>query len=136
MKEAQDAIKRHKAELEAEVEKRTAELRESEERFRYIFEAGQDCMFVKDGDRRYSHLNPAMLAIVEKDPTEIIGKTDEELFAVEWAARMKSVDERVLQGQPAESELNLLCKDRPTTFNIVRFPMRDGSGKIIAACAG
>ena len=33
MKKAQDAIKRHRAELEAEVERRTAELRESEERF-------------------------------------------------------------------------------------------------------
>ncbi|MGB6064792.1 MAG: sigma 54-interacting transcriptional regulator [Desulfomonilaceae bacterium] len=134
MKEAQDAIKRHKAELEIEIERRTAELRESEERFRYIFEAGQDCMFVKDRDRRYSHVNPAMVAILEKNHVEIIGRTDEELFAAEWAARMKTLDERVLQGQPAESELNLLCGERPITFNVVRFPMRDASGKIIGLC--
>ena len=134
MKEAQDAIKRHRAELEAEVERRTAELRESEERFRHIFEAAQDCMFMKDRDRRYTHVNPAMLAILEKDPAQIIGKTDEELFSAEWTTRMKSVDERVLQGQPVETEQNLFCIDRPLTFNFVRFPMREPSGKIMGLC--
>jgi two-component system, NtrC family, response regulator AtoC len=134
MKEAQDAIKRHKAELEAEVERRTAELRESEERFRHIFEASQDCMFIKDRDRRYTHVNPAMLAILEMDSLQIVGKRDEELFQAEWSSRMKSVDERVLQGQPIESEQNLLCIDRPLTFNFVRFPMRESSGKIMGLC--
>jgi len=134
MKQAQDAIKRHRAQLEAEVERRTAELRESEERFRHIFEAAQDCMFIKDRDRRYTHVNPAMLAILEKDSSQIIGERDEELFPAEWTARMKSVDERVLQGQPVELEQNLLCIDRPLTFNFVRFPMREPSGKIMGLC--
>ncbi len=134
MKQAQDAIKRHRAQLEAEVERRTAELRESEERFRHIFEAAQDCMFIKDRDRRYTHVNPAMLAILEKDSSQIIGERDEELFPAEWTARMKSVDERVLQGQPVELEQNLLCIDRPLTFNFVRFPMREPSGKIMGIC--
>jgi two-component system, NtrC family, response regulator AtoC len=134
MKEAQDAIKRHRAQLEAEVERRTAELRESEERFRHIFEAAQDCMFIKDRERRYTHVNPAMLAILEKDSSQIIGERDEELFPAEWTARMKSVDERVLQGQPVELEQNLLCIDRPLTFNFVRFPMREPSGKIMGIC--
>lgn len=134
MKQAQDAIKRHRAQLEAEVERRTAELRESEERFRHIFEAAQDCMFIKDRDRRYTHVNPAMLAILEKDSSQIIGERDEELFPAEWTARMKSVDERVLQGQPVELEQNLLCIDRPLTFNFVRFPMREPSGRIMGIC--
>ena len=94
MKEAQDAIKSHRAELEAEVERRTAELRESEERFRHIFEAAQDCMFIKDRDRRYTHVNPAMLAILEMDSSQIIGKRDEELFPAEWTTRVKSLEER------------------------------------------
>lgn len=134
MKEAQDAIKRHRAELEVEVERRTAQLRESEERFRHIFEAAQDCMFIKDRDRRYTHVNPAMLAILEMDSSQIIGKRDEELFPAEWTTRVKSLDERVLRGQPVESEQNLLCIDRPLTFNFVRFPMRDPSGKIMGLC--
>ncbi len=134
MKEAQDAIKRHRAELEAEVERRTAELRESEERFRHIFEATQDCMFIKDRDRRYTHVNPAMLAILEMESSQIIGKRDEELFPAEWTTRVKSLDQRVLQGQPVESEQNLFCIDRPLTFNFVRFPMREPSGKIMGLC--
>jgi two-component system, NtrC family, response regulator AtoC len=135
MKEAQDAIKRHRAELEIEVEKRTAELRESEERFRHIFEAAQDGMFIKDRERRYTHVNPAMLAIMEEDSSHFIGKTDEELFSAEWSAMTKGLEERVLRGQPVESEQNLLCIDRPLIFNFVRFPMCDASGRIIGLCA-
>jgi PAS domain S-box-containing protein len=134
MKEAQDAIKRHRAELEIEVERRTAELRESEERFRQIFEAAQDGMFIKDSDRRYTHVNPALLVIMEKDATHFIGKTDEELFSAEWTTRNRSLEERVLQGQPVESEQDLLCIDRPLTYNFVRFPMRDACGKIVGLC--
>jgi two-component system, NtrC family, response regulator AtoC len=134
MKEAQDAIKRHRAELEVEVERRTAELRESEERFRHIFEAAQDCMFIKDTNRRYTHVNPAMLALLDMDSAQFIGKRDEELFPAEWARTIKSLEERVLQGQPVESEQNLLCIDRPLTFNFVRFPMREPSGKIMGLC--
>lgn len=134
MKEAQDAIKHHRAELEAEVERRTAELRESEVRFRHLFEAAQDCMFMKDTDRRYTHVNPAMLALLEIDSSQIIGKTDEQLFSAEWTQRMKSVDDRVLQGQPVETEQRLLCLDRPLTFNFVRFPMREPSGAIMGFC--
>jgi two-component system response regulator AtoC len=134
MKEAQDAIKRHRAELEVEVTRRTAELRESEERFRHIFEAAQDCMFIKDRTRRYTHVNPAMLALLEMNSAQLIGKKDEEIFSAEWARRIKSLEERVLQGQPVESEQNLLCIDRPLTFNFVRFPMREPSGKITGLC--
>ncbi|MGO9569088.1 MAG: sigma-54 dependent transcriptional regulator [Desulfomonilaceae bacterium] len=134
MKEAQDVIKRHRTELEAEVERRTAELRESEERFRHIFEAAQDCMFIKDRDRRYTHVNPAMLAILEMDTAQIVGKTDEEIFSAEWTTRMKSIDERVLQGQPVETEQSLFCIERPLIFNFVRFPLRDPSGKIMGLC--
>ena len=61
MKEAQDAVKRHRANLEETVERRTAELRESETRFRTVFEAAHDCIFLKDINLRYTHLNPAML---------------------------------------------------------------------------
>jgi PAS domain S-box-containing protein len=91
-------------------------------------------MFIKDRDRRYTHVNPAMLAILEMDSSQIIGKRDEELFPAEWATLVRSLDERVLHGQPVESEQNLLCIDRPLTFNFVRFPLREPSGKIMGLC--
>ena len=91
-------------------------------------------MFIKDRDRRYTHVNPAMLAILEMESAQIIGKRDEELFPAEWTTSMKSLDQRVLQGQPVESEQTLFCIDRPLTFNFVRFPMREPSGKIMGLC--
>jgi len=134
MKEAQDAIKSHRAALEAEVESRTAELRESEERFRHVFEAAQDCMFIKDRDRRYTHVNPAMLALFQMDLSRVIGKRDEELFSIEWGRNMIGVEERVLHGESVETEQRLLCTEQPLIFNFVRFPLRDPSGRIMGLC--
>jgi len=37
-----------------------AALRETEERFRAIFETAQDCIFVKNLNLEYTHVNPAM----------------------------------------------------------------------------
>ncbi|MBM3299196.1 MAG: response regulator, partial [Deltaproteobacteria bacterium] len=80
MKEAQDAIKRHKADLETEVRKRTSELRESEERLRGIFEAAQDCIFVQDRNLSYTHVNAYMARLFERPAFQLVGVTDEALF--------------------------------------------------------
>ena len=56
MKEAQDEIKRHQTELEDAVEKRTAELMESERRFRIMADFSQDLEYWQgtDGQLIYS----------------------------------------------------------------------------------
>ena len=51
IKKTLDVIKQHQAELEETVKQTTAELVESERRFRMIFESAQDCIFIKDRDR-------------------------------------------------------------------------------------
>ena len=134
MKEAQDAIKRHKAELEIMVDRRTRALRESEERFRAIFETTEDCIFIKDHTLRYSHVNPAMERLFERPASELIGRTEREIFGDGISSVIQDVDIRVLNGELVEGEQTRLVNGTPVTFSEIRMPMADSSGSIIGLC--
>ena len=120
MKEAQDTIKRHG--------------RESEERFRAIFQTAQDCIFMKDRTLAYTHANPAMLTLMGLVESQVIGKTNEKLFRPEYARYAKDLESRVLKGETIETEETLNCKGPSTTFNVLRFPMTDSAGDTIGVC--
>ncbi len=134
MKEAQDEIKRHRAELEATVERRTSDLLESERRFKTLFEAAQDCIFIKDQDLRYIDVNAASVDLLQMSRSEIIGKTDEELFGVGYGLSSEDRESRVLQGQTIESQESFVWKSQPITLDFIRFPLRDSSGKMSGIC--
>jgi len=154
-RKAEEALRRSHEVLEQRVQERTAELqemnkklqleiadriaaekslRDSEQRFRTIFEKAKDCIFVKDRELRYSHLNPAMQSIFEARESDIIGCADEDLYGREQASRLKSEDLRVLGGQVIETVHTLIFKDRELTFSSVKVPMIDSSGAIIGLC--
>jgi two-component system response regulator AtoC len=134
MKEAQDAVKRHRANLEETVERRTAELRESETRFRTVFEAAHDFMFLKDVNLRYTHVNPAMLRFADRDTSDVLGNTDEVVYGPGYAKQVQDLESRVLKGQTIESEHTVTYKGIPRTLSLVRFPMRGPTGEIIGIC--
>jgi len=134
MKEAQDAIKRHRADLEAVVERRTAALRESEERLRAIFEAARDCIFVQDTGFRYTHVNPAMGNLFGRPASELVGLTDEDLFGDEAAKHNREVGARVLRGETVEEERTRLVNGAPATLLEVRAPIQDNLGRITGLC--
>ena len=134
MKEAQDEIKRQRAELEETVERRTSDLLESERRFKTLFEAAQDCIFIKDRDLRYIDVNAASIDLLQMSRFEIIGKTDEELFGVGSGLSSDDRESRVLQGQTIESQERFVWNSQPITLDFIRFPLRDSSGKISGIC--
>jgi PAS domain S-box-containing protein len=109
-------------------------LRQSEERFRTIFEGAQDLVYIKDKKRRYTHVNPSMERTFEMTAAKFIGKTDEELFGDESSAYIKDVDLRVLRGELIEEEHTRKIGGIPQTFNEVRVPMRNSQGSIIGLC--
>jgi len=109
-------------------------LRQSEERFRIVFEAAQDCIYIKDRDLRYTHVNPAMLDLLDLPLTEITGRTDSDLFGTDLGARFASLEARVLAGQTIETEQSLTIGGADLAFSVVRFPVRDASGTIIGLC--
>lgn len=133
-KEAQDMIRRHGAELEIMVEKRTRALRESEERFRAVFETAQDGIFIKDDRLRYTHVNPAMERILAAPVQRVVGKSDEGILDTEQAIAMRDIERRVLAGQAIEAEHTLFPNRMPVAVNCVRVPLRSPNGAVVGLC--
>ncbi|MEW6351908.1 MAG: sigma 54-interacting transcriptional regulator [Thermodesulfobacteriota bacterium] len=123
--------------LLAEIAERTrveGALRESEERFRTIFESAQDYIFIKDRSLKYSHVNPAIVKLFGVPASQIVGCAYEDFFDDEGAAYIREVDFRVLAGQTIEHEYTRRFKGTTMTFHEVRVPLRDSSGNIIGLC--
>ncbi|HMK34794.1 MAG TPA: PAS domain S-box protein [Desulfomonilaceae bacterium] len=105
-------------------------LRESEERFRAIFESSRDCVFIKDRSGMYSMVNPAFANFLELPASEVIGKTDEEVFGPEIAEKLQEVDSRVLMGQIIEREHTVPMNGIPVTLLLVKVPLHNATGEI------
>jgi len=106
-------------------------LRESEERFRAIFDTAQDSIFIKNHTLKYTLVNPAMEKLFDLPASKLIGRTDDDLFDKEAASHIREVDSRVLEGEIAEEEHTKKIKKVPFTFHIIKVPIRDESGKIV-----
>ena len=109
-------------------------LRESEERFRAVFESARESIFIKDRDRRYTHVNPYMASLLELPASAIVGRTDEELYGAKAGNHLKEVDARVLEGESIEEEHTRSIKGNAVTFLDVRVPMRDANGGVVGIC--
>ncbi len=106
----------------------------SEERFRGIFETARDCVFIKNLALTYTFVNPYMTNLLDVSESEIVGKSDEELFGVAAGKHLREVDCRVLEGEVIEEEHTRPVKDTPMTFLDVRAPLTDSMGRVIGIC--
>ncbi len=108
-----------------------AELRRSEERFRAVFESAQDCIFMKDQDMRYTHVNPAMLRLLAILPERIIGNTDEALFDADTSRGLRDIERRVLEGRTIETQQSVPGEGGQVILSCIRSPLRDSAGNIM-----
>jgi PAS domain S-box-containing protein len=109
-------------------------LRQSEERFRAVFEGAQDCIFIKDRLLKYTMINPATAKLLNRRASEIVGRTSEEIFGKETGRHIREVELRVLDGATIEEERVRPIGGVPLTFHDIRVPLRDTSGEIIGVC--
>jgi PAS domain S-box-containing protein len=109
-------------------------LRGSEERFRAIFNTAQDCIFIKDCSLKYLQVNPSMERLFGVPASELIGKTDEELFGEEIAKHIREIDSRVLKGEIVEGEHTKPIKGILRTFHHIKVPVHNPKGEIIGLC--
>lgn len=122
--------------IEIREEKRWAEekLKESEKRFRTIFESTQDAIFLKNSDLKYTLVNPVMEKLYGIKADGFFGRSDEEIFGDEIGAQTKKTELRVLQGEIIEEEELRWLGGTKKTFHSIRVPLSSGSGKITGLC--
>lgn len=117
-------------------ERRSAEeaLRESEERFKAIFDNARDAVFIRDRNLVYTHANPGSERFLDYPPSRVIGKRNKDLYSEEIAEPINATDFRVLQGETTEEEHAMLVNGVMTTFHLIKVPMRDRAGRIVGIC--
>lgn len=110
-------------------------LRESEKRFRAVFETAQDFIYIKDHRSRLTHVNPTGQKFLGRPVSKLIGKTAKDLFTAEEASYLEDVDRRVLSGEMVETEHSFRVGGSTRTLHMISVPLRDESGTISGICA-
>ena len=101
---------------------------------RAVLAGAQEIVFVKDVDGRYILVNPAFARFVGRPITQIIGKTDSELFPTE-AEALRNDDRRVLSaGKPVHTMDRITLAGEERIFLTTKIPIPDESGSEIAIC--
>jgi PAS domain S-box-containing protein len=107
-----------------------AALTRSESQLRTLIETAQDIIFIKDLDRRYTMVNPAMCNLEGKAPEDILGKNNMEAFGSKADEFLDSIDLRILAGETLVMEYENDAQGEKRTFNVMRAPMRGPDGEI------
>ncbi len=106
-------------------------LRQSERRFRTIFEKAEDYIFLKDWSLRYIDVNPAYERLVGRPASKIIGLRYDNLFGHDGSDHIGEIETRVLTGETIEEENTRQINGVSMTFLDTRVPVKDESGEIV-----
>ncbi|MEW6303052.1 MAG: PAS domain S-box protein [Verrucomicrobiota bacterium] len=127
------AVQRALREAEERRARRAAEdaVREREERFRAFMDHTLTEAFIKDAEGRYVYVNHAMESLVGMPASEIIGKTDFDLWPADFARQFRQHDVEVLgTGHPINIVESATVNDRRVRHWLVsKFPLHDAAGR-------
>ncbi|MBD2537841.1 PAS domain S-box protein [Coleofasciculus sp. FACHB-SPT36] len=151
--QAEQALKKAKAELEIRVEERTAELRKANEQLQEemlerqrtelaleqsyrllqaVIEGTPDAIFVKDLQYRVVMANSGFGTIFNRQVEEIIGKDNTELLPPEIARQINETDRRVMtSGEPEMVEEVVTIMGITKIYLSTKSVLRDPSGNVI-----
>jgi len=117
--------------LSAQREKEAEHYR-SESLLRALIEGIPDAAFVKDLSGRYLLFNHAASQFVGLPPSEVIGKTDFEIFNAEDADTVRRTDHEVLEsGEVRTREEVLTGADGTRVYQATKAPLKDAFGRTI-----
>lgn len=126
---ARNDLERRVQEGTADLTHSNQELRESEARLQAILDHSPTLIFLKDIEGRYLLVNQEFEHIFHLTRTDMMGKTDAELFSPGQAAAFRANDLKVLQANaPLQFEELALHDDGPHTSIVFKFPLRDEAG--------
>jgi PAS domain S-box-containing protein len=112
-----------------------AALRESQERYKEVFDRTSDCLFLVDvtADARFkiTRCNPAAEGVVGLSNVEVYGKFVEDVFNEQAANHMIAQYRRCLEvGEPIQYEEELFLSGGQGHFLTNLIPLRDADGRI------
>ena len=109
-------------------------LRESEMRFRAIFDSEPECVTLVAPDGRLLQMNPAGLAMIEADDiSEVVGQSLERLIAPEYAAAFQAAHACALRGDSARLRLEIIgLKGTRRWMDLHATPLCDAAGIAVA----
>ena len=119
-----------------ELKRRELEVEESQARLQAILDHAPVLVFMKDLEGRYVLTNQAFNEFWSRPGSEIIGKTDYELYSHELADLFQASDSEILTSRnPIHFEDTQLINGERRTSVVNKFPLIDQSGKAYAVCA-
>jgi PAS domain S-box-containing protein len=154
-KKAEQILSTAKDDLERQVKQRTAELqqrntqltseveqrkrgeqaiRESERRFKAIFDGAEDYIFIKDRSLKFTSVNPAVERLLNVPTPQLLGLSEEDAFKGRSAAQIRELDNRTLKGDTIQEEVTLTVSGQRVSWLETRIPLRNHSGESIGIC--
>lgn len=132
---ARAETERYQNRLEEKVRERTAALRRSREELQAIVDNSPTLLHVKDRRGRYKLVNDRWCELARLSEADVLGRSDEMLFAPEVAAGMARDDEVVLdQGEPRQFEEVRRHGDTEIVLETYKFPLLDAQGRPYGLC--
>jgi PAS domain S-box-containing protein len=111
-------------------------LLESEARLQQVVDNTTAAVFAKDREGKYLFVNREFERLMERAASEVIGRTDREIFPPDIATRFRHNDLRVLlERQPIEFEETGVFLGEERTFLSSKFPLFDADNVPYAVCA-
>jgi len=107
-------------------------LRESEERYRSLFEGAEDHIFVVDQDFRYTMVNESALKAGGFTLEDIVGKEPRELFPEDAEFYLSQYRHAFETGEPVRFERELRLPDGLHWFSVTLSPVKDIQGCVTA----
>ncbi len=114
-----------------EKKKAYEKIRSDQHLFKSILDTTLDYVFIKNEELRYTLVNTRMEKLFGKSSSELLGKTDVELFDKETAAQISATDTLVLKGEVIEEECEKVINGKVIAFHIVKTPLFNKAGRIV-----
>ncbi|MGB6297208.1 MAG: chemotaxis protein CheB [Rivularia sp. (in: cyanobacteria)] len=110
-------------------------LGQNERQLRAILDNTASIIFVKDIEGRYLLVNKRYLTLFKLSESEVIGKTDHDLFSPELADSLRDNDRKVIAAKTAlEFDETVPVKEDYLTYLSIKAPLLDSEGKAYGIC--
>jgi PAS domain S-box-containing protein len=107
-------------------------VRLQEQRLRAVFESTSDVMVMKDREGRYQLVNGAAASALDRPKSDVLGRTDRELFGPDVGEQMRERDRTVLETERSTTdEETLPTADGDRVYRATRVPYSGPDGDLL-----